>query len=403
VRGILPRTAASHIHVTLGRRTLATLLRRVGAERAAGGSFKRNDEITEEELQQHFTVPEHWHSGCKGGLNSLRTIQTDGVDFAATFQRGGGRAGSSRFSGKPQLFGSREHLAAGRKATAAAAAARAQHNRETAKEAAEALKAGGDGWGIDIGVGHTFVAAKASPAAVRGLEERRYVQLPQAGGQPLPWRASAQPPHHAICSQSTSGYQSMCGTTETRRRLRIDSRREGISLADGAVHAPGYTMAWDEACGITAARLLALPRQAAFYGSVKARKRRFAAHCGRQRALHRMADLLRYGRGEGKKTVVGIGPGGFDSGSSPVKAFTQHLLRCKDFLVVNIDEWCTSRTCAGCHSRLKDNLRGSWKLKGCVNPRCQRTAWNRDVNAAINIERRLQETLMDFAGGDTDM
>ncbi len=71
--------------------------------------------------------------------------------------------------------------------------------------------------------------------------------------------------------------------------------------------------------------------------------------------------------------------------------------------VVNIDEWCTSRTCAGCHSRLKDNLRGSWKLKGCVNPRCQRTAWNRDVNAAINIERRLQETLMDFAGGDTDM
>ncbi len=113
------------------------------------------------------------------------------------------------------------------------------------------------------------------------------------------------------------------------------------SLADGAVHAPGYTMAWDEACGIAAARLLALPRQAAFYGSVKARKRRFAAHCGRQRALHRMADQLRYGRGEGKKTVVGIGPGGFDSGSSPVKAFTQHLLRCKDFLVHSVSHTCS--------------------------------------------------------------
>ena len=42
--------------------------------------------------------------------------------------------------------------------------------------------------------------------------------------------------------------------------------------------------------------------------------------------------------------------------------------------VVYVDEWCTSCTCAGCHSRLRDNLRKSWKLKGCVNPLCPRTA-----------------------------
>ena len=74
----------------------------------------------------------------------------------------------------------------------------------------------------------------------------------------------------------------------------------------------------------------------------------------------------------------------------PVKGVRTALRRRRGVEVVNVNEDYSSQLCSECHQKVEPMYGESGgeaihSVRRCVTANCQRTLWNRDINAALNI------------------
>ena len=141
------------------------------------------------------------------------------------------------------------------------------------------------------------------------------------------------------------------------------------------------------------------------------RKMKFGGYLKKQMTFNILTDRL-IGDHKGS-TVIGYGVSGgnmtgLKGSHMPVKGFKNHLNKCPDVKVQDIDEWGTTIKCNACRSRTKvvkewkeikkqdeepvDKLTVIYGLRRCKNSEC-RITWDRDLNASKNILCLLEHKL----------
>ena len=191
------------------------------------------------------------------------------------------------------------------------------------------------------------------------------------------------------------------GTIPARKELERAKRRNGIHEVE-AVHA-----AFPVKTASTDAIELALRERLQdgvweslwdFYGSRRQARRRFDARIKATRAWARMADRI---LGPDHRRIAVLGNAVFNASSrgippTPTKSMWRRLAQWG--LVVLVDEYNTSATCAICHSPNSQHQQ-VWSIKHCTNsgfgalPACGIT-WQRDRNAALNIKTIYEDHMV---------
>jgi hypothetical protein len=229
---------------------------------------------------------------------------------------------------------------------------------------------------IDPGVKAPFTAVVYNPAAIE--------RLSQPHGHNV---------HFSSVSWKASKYYDECGITGRTREMRkwtnaappIRQFNETVATAKTS-----STEAYAERCRQV---LMALQTLLNFYvHKRRVRRARWFAYGRKQQATEKMIEEITATKdhAEQRKVLVAYGNAAMHNvkGTKPVvqKALRRKLAR--RCLLVDVDEFRTSKLCCSCLKEMMGKLVNGDRLhqvRHCENSACHRIYWNRDLNAAINI------------------
>jgi hypothetical protein len=185
----------------------------------------------------------------------------------------------------------------------------------------------------------------------------------------------------------------MCGFTERNRKTAMWTSKNK-TIEDFNKNVPSAKVADLEPYKSRVRFVLKnLPSVFAFYSANRFKRLRWSVYMKRQKTYH---ELIREVTNGDKNTIVAYGDSSFSSsskGTAPTPTTTLRRKLGQNAIVVDVDEYNTSKLCSSCHQamegmRVKSDADGSLKTLYTVR-RCQTVThcilWNRDVNAAINI------------------
>lgn len=232
---------------------------------------------------------------------------------------------------------------------------------------------------IDPGVKSPFTGVVHNAAAMNTLPDENSV-------------------HFETFSWSARKYYDECGFTR-----RISEMKKWTAAAPDVQNfnstiSSGKTASLAAYSQRVAQVLEGLPMLMNFYVHKKrVRRSRWYGYMRRQKASENMIEEVTATRDhqEQKRVLVAYGNAAMHNmrGTRPVvqKAFRRKLAR--RCMLVDVDEFRTSKLCCCCSLAMKGKLmegvkRRSYGVRHCENSACHRTYWNRDVNAAINILRK---------------
>lgn len=145
------------------------------------------------------------------------------------------------------------------------------------------------------------------------------------------------------------------------------------------------------------------------------RKQKFTVYTHRQEAFYKLSNKIIQGR-DPSKIIIGWGNGcsnqkGIKGNHLPNKAFKNFIIKTTDLILVDIDEYRTTKCCSKCGKETKqiwtkessENMeryrRAIYAITRCPNNDCQIT-WERDINASTNIRKVLIHKLKKISRPD---